>query len=158
MSADLKAHRLAVVLVHPQIAPNTGNIGRLCAATGATLHLVRPLGFVLSDRNLKRAGMDYWHELDVTIHDDLANYLAAFPDTTKWLLTSKGTRSLFDAQFSASDHLLLGSESAGLPESLTAGDPEHCIRIPQAAGQRCLNVSTAAGISLYEALRQTATS
>lgn len=154
MSVDLKSHDLGVVLVHPQIAPNTGNIGRLCAATGARLHLVRPLGFVLSDRNLKRAGMDYWHDLDVTIHDDLESYLASSAGRGLWLLSSKGGRSMWEVKYSPTDHLLLGSESAGLPGWLVEKYADRVVRIPQAAGQRCLNVSTAAGVGLYEALRQ----
>ena len=149
----LRPHGLQLALVHPQIAPNTGNIGRLCVATGTHLHLVRPLGFVLSDQKLKRSAMDYWPRLQLTVHDDLDAFIAAMKDTRLWLFTSKATRSYWDADYAANDCLVLGSESAGLPESITQRFHDQTVRIPQAEGERCLNVSTAAGIGLYEALR-----
>jgi tRNA (cytidine/uridine-2'-O-)-methyltransferase len=153
-SADLRPHRLRVALLQPEIAPNTGNIGRLCVATGTALHLVRPLGFVLSDRNLKRSGMDYWERLRVTVHDDdEAFFRAIAPDARVWLFTSKGERSLWDADFQDGDTLIFGSETKGLSEAVRARFPGRAVRIPQAAGERCLNLSTAAGIGLYEALR-----
>jgi tRNA (cytidine/uridine-2'-O-)-methyltransferase len=150
----LPAHRLSVALLQPQIAPNTGNIGRLCVATGTALHLVRPMGFVLSDKNLKRSGMDYWQRLAVTIHDDTESFAASMKNTRLWMFTSKAGRSLWDATFTDGDCLVFGSESAGIPESLRQSHAETCVRIPQIAGERCLNLSTAAGIGLYEALRQ----
>src|SRR5215207_8865585 len=115
----LPPHRLRVALMQPEIAPNTGNIGRLCVATGTELHLVRPLGFVLSDRNLKRSGMDYWERLRVTVHDDDEAFFGAIgPDARVWLFTSKAERSLWDADFQDGDTLIFGSETKGLSESV----------------------------------------
>jgi tRNA (cytidine/uridine-2'-O-)-methyltransferase len=151
---DLSPHRVSVALVHPQIAPNTGNVGRLCVATGTALHLVRPLGFVLSDRNLQRAGMDYWPRLRLTVHDDRAAFAAATAGKRQWLFTTKADRSVWDVPFADGDCLVFGSESHGLPADLLAAGPDHWVRIPQVAGERCLNLSTAVGIGLYECLRR----
>jgi len=151
---NLRSHDLELALMQPQIAPNTGNIARLCVATGTALHLVRPLGFVLSDRELKRSAMDYWPRLKLTVHDDDAAFFAAIGEARRWLLSSKGTRSIWDADFRDGDVLIFGNETHGLPEDWLAPEPEQTIRIPQAAGERCLNLSTAAGIALFEALRQ----
>jgi len=151
----LPPHRLKVVLVHPQIAPNTGNIARLCVATGTELHLVRPLGFVLTDRQLRRSAMDYWPRLKLVVHDDMDRFIEAAGDGPVWLLSSKATRSLWDAKFGEGDWLVFGNETGGLPEALLRRYPDRRLRIPQAQGERCLNLSTAAGIGLYEALRQT---
>jgi len=152
-----REHRLSVALLQPQIAPNTGNIGRLCVATGTPLHLVRPMGFVLSDQNLKRSGMDYWPRLKLTIHDDAESFLRAFESSQLWLFTSKASRSLWDVSFKDGDCLVLGSETHGLPAALIERFPMQTVRIPQAPDERCLNLSTAAGIALYEALRQLST-
>lgn len=146
------AHRLKVALFQPQIAPNTGNIGRLCVAAGAQLHIVRPMGFVLSEREIRRSGMDYWARLNLTVHDDDAAFFSSMQDTRLWMFTSKSDRSFWTADFSPGDCLVLGSETAGLsPAVLARGTP---LRIPQSEGERCLNLSTAAGIALYEAIRQ----
>jgi tRNA (cytidine/uridine-2'-O-)-methyltransferase len=152
----LTPHGMKLVLMQPQIAPNTGNIARLCVATGTQLHLVRPMGFILSDRNLKRSAMDYWPRLKLTIHDDDAAFLraSAEPPGRLWLFTSKGSRDLWDAAFAPHDWLVFGSETAGLPDALLGAHPDRCLRIPQVAGERCLNLATAAGIGLYEAIRQ----
>src|SRR5438874_5435583 len=117
---DLPPHRLKVALLQPQIAPNTGNIARLCVATGTELHLVRPLGFVLDDRNLRRSAMDYWPRLRLTVHDDLAGFLrvADAQAGRKWLFTTGADRPLWDATFGPDDWLVFGSETAGLPEGL----------------------------------------
>ena len=152
--ADLPPHRVSVALVHPQIAPNTGNVGRLCVATGTALHLVRPLGFVLSDRNLQRAGMDYWPRLDLTVHDDLDAFAAATAGVHPWLFTTRGKRSLWDCDFADGDRLVFGSESHGLPAALLDAHADRWVRIPQRPGERCLNLSTAVGVGLYECLRQ----
>ncbi len=152
--ADLPPHRLSVALVRPQIAPNTGNVGRLCVATGTALHLVRPLGFVLSDRNLQRAGMDYWPRLGLTVHDDLEAFTGATATARRWLFTTRGDRPLWDCPFADGDCLVFGSESHGLPPDLLAAHPDRWVRIPQRPGERCLNLSTAAGIGLYGALRR----
>ena len=150
----LPSHGLSIALIHPQIAPNTGNIGRLCVATGSALHLVRPLGFVLSDRNLKRSGMDYWDRLNLTVHDDVDAFLTAMTGVRLLLFTTKAHRSLWQSKFDDGDCLVFGSETHGLHSSLLARFADAQIRIPQAPDERCLNLSTAAGIGLYEALRQ----
>jgi tRNA (cytidine/uridine-2'-O-)-methyltransferase len=154
MSIILPPHSLKIVLIHPQIAPNTGNIGRLCVAAGAELHLVRPLGFVLSDRNLKRSGMDYWPRLRLTVHEDEEQLFRAIADSRTWLFTSKSARNLWQADFRPQDWLLFGSETRGLSDTLLQRFADRTLRIPQSEDERCLNLSTAVGIGLYEALRQ----
>jgi tRNA (cytidine/uridine-2'-O-)-methyltransferase len=154
MSLDLPPHRLKIALIRPQIAPNTGNIGRLCVATGTELYLVRPLGFVLSDKELKRSAMDYWPRLRPTIHEDEGALFATIGSDHTWMLSSKGTTSLFDASFADGDWLIFGNETHGLPQSMLDRDPLRTIRIPQAPHERCLNLSTAAGVALYAALRR----
>lgn len=153
-TADLPPHRLKLALIEPQIAPNTGNIARLCVATGTELHLVRPLGFVLSDKQIRRSAMDYWPRLKLTVHDDAAAFLAAVGGDPLWLVTSKSKRSVWDAPLQDGDWLILGNESSGLPPAMTARHPDRTIRIPQTPEERCLNLSTAAGIVLYEGLRR----
>jgi tRNA (cytidine/uridine-2'-O-)-methyltransferase len=152
--ATLVPHRLELVLFQPQIAPNTGNIGRLCVATGAPLHLVRPLGFALDDRNLRRSGMDYWPRLRLTVHDDSSAFFRATADRSIWFFSTKGERSLWDVAFDDGDLLAFGSETHGLDAAMLAEHPGRVVRIPQTADERCLNLSTAAGVALYEALRQ----
>ena len=152
MSLDLRPHHLKIALVRPQIAPNTGNIARLCVATGTELHLSRPLGFVLSDKELKRSAMDYWPRLKLTVHDDDAALFAMIGSDRAWLLSSKGTVSLFDTDFNDGDWLIFGNETHGLPEDWLKRNPAHAVRIPQAPGERCLNLSTAAGVVLFQAL------
>lgn len=152
----LPAHRLKLALVQPQIAPNTGNIARLCVATGTPLHLVRPLGFVLSDRQVRRSAMDYWDRLQLTVHDDEDAFRAAAEAAggRLWLFTSKATRSHWDADFRDGDWLVFGSETHGLSRAWLDRHPEQTVRIPQVPDERCLNLATAAGIGLYEALRK----
>jgi len=151
---SLSPHRLRVALLQPQIAPNTGNIARLCVATGSELHLVRPLGFILSDRNLRRSAMDYWHKLKLTIHDGTEEFFNMVGDEPFWLFSTKGETSLWNADFRNGDWLIFGSETAGISDTLLMQFPTRTIRIPQTPNERCLNLSTAAGIGLYEALRQ----
>ena len=152
---ELPRHSLKIALFQPQIAPNTGNIARLCVATGAELHLVRPLGFVLSDRNLRRSAMDYWPRLKLTVHDDAASFFTSPAGSGGlWLFTSKGKRSVWEADFADGDCLVFGNETAGLPEALIERHAERALRIPQTLGERCLNLSTAAGVGLYEAIRR----
>jgi tRNA (cytidine/uridine-2'-O-)-methyltransferase len=157
MSVILPPHRLQVALLQPEIAPNTGNIGRLCVAAGTPLHLVRPLGFVLSDRNLKRSGMDYWERLQVTIHDDDTAFFNAIADTPVWLFTSKAVQSVWETNFKDGDVLIFGSETRGISDRVRSKYPGREVRIPQVATERCLNLSTAVGIGLYEALRHVTT-
>jgi tRNA (cytidine/uridine-2'-O-)-methyltransferase len=151
---NLPSHHLKIALIRPQIAPNTGNIARLCVATGAELHLARPLGFVLSDRELRRSAMDYWPRLKLTVHDDEAALFQAIGNERFWMLSTKGAKSLFDADFHDGDWLIFGNEGHGLPDETLARDPARVIRIPQAPNERCLNLSTAAGIALYQALHR----
>ncbi len=158
MNVDLPAlppHRLRVVLLEPQIAPNTGNIARLCVASGTELHLVRPMGFVLSDRNLRRSAMDYWPRLKLTVHDDAKSFFHLVDGSRMWMFTSKAKRSLWEADFRDADWLVFGNETRGIGDEWTQRFGDCTVRIPQAGGERCLNLSTAVGIGLFEAIRQT---
>jgi tRNA (cytidine/uridine-2'-O-)-methyltransferase len=150
----LPPHRLKLALLQPQIAPNTGNIARMCVASGTELHLIRPLGFVLSDRALRRSAMDYWPRLRLTVHDDTSSLLAAVGAQRFWLLSSQAQTCIWDAEFADGDWLVLGNETAGIAPELRQRHHDRLLRIPQAPGERCLNLSTAAGIVVYEALRQ----
>ncbi|MBV8780959.1 MAG: tRNA (cytidine(34)-2'-O)-methyltransferase [Phycisphaerae bacterium] len=152
--SDLPLHNLSIVLVSPQIAPNTGNIARLCVATGTALHIVRPMGFVLTDRQLRRSAMDYWPRLKLSLHDDLAAWQASDGHSRQWLFDSSGIIDLWDAHFRDGDALVFGSETRGLSPEFIAANPNRIVRIPQTANERCLNLATSAGIALYEALRR----
>jgi tRNA (cytidine/uridine-2'-O-)-methyltransferase len=145
---------LHVVLIEPEIPPNTGNIGRLCLATGARLHLVEPLGFSLDDKALKRAGLDYWQDVDVKEWNSFAELREKAGEAARFFyLTTKCERPYWSATFHDDDYLVFGAETRGLPESLLASHPEECLTIPQ-KGARSLNLATAVGIVLYEAVRQ----
>jgi tRNA (cytidine/uridine-2'-O-)-methyltransferase len=154
---DLPPHKFELAVLQPQIAPNVGNIGRLCVATGTPLHLVRPFGFILSDPKVKRAGLDYWPRLKLTMHDDDSAFMSAMHGRRLWFFDSVGTTSLFDAPFADGDILVLGSETRGIDPSILARDPLRVVRIPQVPGERCLNLSTSAGIALYAALTKSNT-
>jgi tRNA (cytidine/uridine-2'-O-)-methyltransferase len=144
-----------IVLIEPEIPPNTGNIARLCGATGTILHLVGPLGFSLDDRYLKRAGLDYWEAIDVRRWASLEELLSSYPGARCWYTSKKAGHSYTEADFRPGDFLVFGKETTGLPDALLEADPEHAIRIPIFNDRvRSLNLSTAAGIVLYEALRQ----
>jgi tRNA (cytidine/uridine-2'-O-)-methyltransferase len=144
-----------IVLVEPEIPPNTGNIARLCGATETVLHLVGKLGFSIDDRQLKRAGLDYWKAVDVRQWPDLATLQEDFPTGRFWYTSKKADRTYLEADFAPGDFLVFGKETTGLPEGLLAQHREQCIRIPIFSPiVRSLNLSTAAGIVLYEALRQ----
>ncbi|OGU02915.1 MAG: tRNA (uridine(34)/cytosine(34)/5-carboxymethylaminomethyluridine(34)-2'-O)-methyltransferase TrmL [Geobacteraceae bacterium GWC2_55_20] len=144
-----------IVLIEPEIPPNTGNIARLCAATGAVLHLVGKLGFSIDDRYLKRAGLDYWEFVTLRQWPDLATLQASAPEGRFFYLSTKVARSYLQAGFRPGDFIVFGKETKGLPEELLAANPETAITIPMPAGAvRSLNLSTSAGIVLYEALRQ----
>lgn len=147
---------LHIVLFQPEIAPNTGNIGRMCALTRSRLHLIHPLGYVINDRNLRRAGMDYWRALDVHEHADWAAFRASAAAPKRlWLFTTKTTRGFWDVSFADEDGLVFGSESAGAPEWMHEELSETRVTIPHANPElRSLNLSTAAGVAAYEALRQ----
>jgi tRNA (cytidine/uridine-2'-O-)-methyltransferase len=147
---------LHIVLFQPEIAPNTGNVGRMCALTRSRLHLIHPLGFVINDRNLRRAGMDYWKSLDVHEHADWAAFRASpLAPLRLWLLTTKTTRSFWDVRYEDGDGLVFGNEGSGAPDWLHGELHEGRITIPHAnPALRSLNLSTAAGIACYEAVRQ----
>jgi tRNA (cytidine/uridine-2'-O-)-methyltransferase len=144
-----------VVLVEPEIPPNTGNIGRLCLATGSALHLVKPLGFSIDDRTLKRAGLDYWKEVDVQLWGSFQELQAARESTNArfFFLTTKSNRAYYDVNFQPDDFLVFGRETKGLPEPLLAQHSEELLTIPM-RGTRSLNLATAVGIVLFEAMRQ----
>ena len=143
-----------VVLVEPEIPPNTGNVGRLCLATKSTLHLVRPLGFSLDDRQLKRAGLDYWEDVDVKVWDSLPDLMQAKNVRDRcFFVTTKTKRAYWDVEFQPGDYLIFGRETKGLPETLLEANRESCITIPM-HGTRSLNLATAVAIVLFEAVRQ----
>lgn len=143
-----------VVLVEPEIPQNAGNIARTCAATGCVLHLVRPLGFEISDRYLKRAGLDYWHLVDVRVHDDLAAFLAEYPMARMHLFTTKARKTYTQADYRAGDFLVFGKETRGLEEEFLLAHAEACVRIPMREEARSLNLSNSVAIAVYEGLRQ----
>jgi len=150
--SDLSFH---IVLLEPEIPPNTGNIARLCAATGTLLHLVGKLGFSLDDKHLKRAGLDYWEAVQLQRWESLDELAAAYPQARWWYTSKKAARVYCEADFQPGDMLVFGKETLGLPEELLAAHPERTIRIPIFDERvRSLNLSTSAGIVLYEALRQ----
>lgn len=144
---------LNIVLVEPQIPENTGNIARTCAVTGARLHLVQPLGFEVTDKHLKRAGLDYWHLLDITYYDNLDDFFAKNSGPF-FYFTSKGRHRHTDVSYPDGSYLVFGREDAGLPERLLFENPDHCVRMPMRKGVRCLNLSNSVAIGVYEALRQ----
>jgi tRNA (cytidine/uridine-2'-O-)-methyltransferase len=143
-----------VVLVEPEIPPNTGNIGRLCLATGSTLHLIKPLGFSLNDRQLRRAGLDYWSEADVQVWDSLTQLQSTQVANARYFfLTTKLGRAYWDVEFRQGDFLVFGRETKGLPKDLLAKHGDECLTIPMYA-TRSLNLATAVAIVLFEAVRQ----
>lgn len=144
-----------IVLVEPEIPQNTGNIARTCAVTGAALHLVRPLGFSLDDKSLKRAGLDYWGELNVHLYDSFAEVERAYPEARFFLFSTHASRSYADVRYRDGDFLVYGKETAGLGRALLARRAEDAVRIPMRPGLRSLNLSNSVALSLYEALRQT---
>ena len=143
-----------IVLHEPEIPANTGNIGRSCVSTGAHLHLIRPLGFSLDEKYLRRAGLDYWKDLNVTVYEDYQDFLAKNPGARIWYATTKARQVYTDAVFSDGDFLMFGKESAGIPEEILVENPERCIRIPMVKDNRSLNLSNSVAVVLYEALRQ----
>ena len=143
-----------IVLVNPEIPQNTGNIARTCAATGAMLHLIRPLGFELSDKYLKRAGLDYWHMMTYEVHESWQDFLNAYPDAEMRYATTKAPLDYCQAAYGPDDFLVFGRETRGLDEDLLARHYDRCIRIPMVPDARSLNLSNSVAIVLYEALRQ----
>lgn len=143
-----------IVLVEPEIPQNTGNIARTCAATGCTLHLVKPLGFEISDKYLKRAGLDYWQYVDVKIWENIEELFAAYPEGTFYYFTTKGRHRYDEPRYKKGDFLVFGKETRGLPEELLIQHEESCVRIPMLGDLRSLNLSNSAAIAVYEGLRQ----
>lgn len=143
-----------IVLIEPEIPGNTGNIARLCAVTGIELHLVKPLGFSIDDKHLKRAGLDYWHLVKVHVHENFAEVKAMYPEHKFHYCSTKAPRAHSEAQFGRDDMLVFGKETAGIPEDILKANWEHCIRIPMIEGARSLNLSNAAAVVAYEAMRQ----
>jgi tRNA (cytidine/uridine-2'-O-)-methyltransferase len=152
---DDRRQPIHVALLEPEIPGNAGGVARLCGATGSPLHLIGRLGFSFAHPKAKRAVMDYWQEVDMRRHVAWEDFEAAAAGQRVWMLTTKAQRTIWDVEFAFGDVLLFGPESRGLPEPLLATAPERCLRIPMAKTARSLNLSTAVGISLYEALRQT---
>ncbi len=145
---------LHVVLLEPEIPANTGNIARTCAATGTRLHLIRPLGFDISEKAVRRAGLDYWPMVDLQVYDNLADFFRQNSVEQLWCLTTKAPRTYTQVRFSPDCYLLFGPETRGLPEDFLARRPETCLRLPMRAQARSLNLSNAVAITVYEALRQ----
>lgn len=145
---------LHIVLVEPEIPSNTGNIARTCAATGSVLHLIRPLGFDISDRAVKRAGLDYWHLVDVRDYENLDDFYRRNDVQEQWFLSTKAPRCYTQAQFHDGCYLFFGKETRGLPEELLAANYDRCLRIPMREQARSLNLGNSVAIVTYEALRQ----
>jgi tRNA (cytidine/uridine-2'-O-)-methyltransferase len=146
---------LHIVLVEPEIPPNTGNVARLCAATGATLHLIEPLGFELSDKTLKRAGMDYWEQVTWKTWPSLNALQTEYPQGRFFYFTTKTSRLYTSMRYETGDFLVFGRETKGLPEPLLAAHPDQCVKLPMPnPAARSLNLATAVGIALYEGIRQ----
>ena len=144
-----------IVLVHPEIPPNTGNIARLCAATGTRLHLVEPMGFKITDAKLKRAGLDYWDSIKPEVHASFEAFEETVRPTRMWFLSTSGSCSFLETRFAPGDALVFGSETRGLPDAILSAHPGQVLGIPIRTDHvRSLNLSTCAGIVLYEALRQ----
>ena len=146
--------RLNIVLHEPEIPANTGNIGRTCVATGTRLHLIEPLGFSLSEKAIKRAGMDYWKDLDVTTYLDYEEFLQKNPGAKIYYATTKGLQTYTDVKFEDDCYIMFGKESAGIPEEILVEHKEDCVRIPMVGDIRSLNLGNSVAIVLYEALRQ----
>ena len=145
---------LNIVLHEPEIPANTGNIGRTCVAAGARLHLIGPLGFSLSEKALKRAGMDYWKDLDVTVYIDYKDFLEKNPGAKIYMATTKAEKVYTDVRYDPDCYIMFGKESAGIPEEILVENRENCVRIPMMEKIRSLNLGNSAAIVLYEALRQ----
>ena len=143
-----------IILHQPEIPANTGNIGRTCVATGTSLHLIEPLGFRLGEKELKRAGMDYWDKLDVTRYINFEEFKEKHPNAKIWMATTKAKHVYTDVEFGPDDFIMFGKESAGIPEEILVDYEETCIRIPMLSEIRSLNLSNSVAIVLYEALRQ----
>ena len=143
-----------IVLYSPEIPQNTGNISRTCAVTGARLHIIKPIGFEISDRTLKRAGLDYWDKLDVTYYENYEDFLRQNKNAEMYFFTAHATHSYADVTYPDNSYLIFGRESVGLPKELINENAERCLRIPMRKTLRCLNLSNSVAIAVYEVLRQ----
>ena len=146
--------KINIVLYCPEIPQNTGNISRTCAATGAALHLIRPLGFEIDDRKLKRAGLDYWDKLDITYYENAEEFFALHGDKPLWLFSTKAPRAYTEISYPEEAWLMFGPETRGLPEELLAARADTCVRLPMRQGLRSLNLSNTVAVAVYEVLRQ----
>lgn len=146
--------KINIVLHEPEIPQNTGNIARTCAATGAALHLIRPLGFAIDDRKLKRAGLDYWHQLDITYYDELDDFYAKNPRAEVYYFSTKAKHLYTEIEYPNPVYIMFGKETKGLPEDLLHDNPDRCVRLPMRDGLRSLNLSNSVAIAVYEILRQ----
>ena len=145
---------LNIVLLEPEIPANTGNIGRTCVATGTRLHLIEPLGFKLSEKALKRAGMDYWKDLDVTTYIDYRDFLEKNPGAKIYMATTKAQKTYTEVSYEPDCYIMFGKECAGIPEEILVENEENCVRIPMIGDIRSLNLGNSVAVILYEALRQ----
>lgn len=143
-----------VVLLEPEMPANTGNIGRTCVATNTKLHLIEPLGFKLNEKMIRRAGLDYWDKLDVTVYSDFQDFLDRNPDARIYMATTKAQKAYTDVEYDPDCYLMFGKESAGIPEEILLDNQENCVRIPMWGDIRSLNLSNSVSVILYEALRQ----
>ena len=146
--------KINIVLLEPEIPQNTGNIARTCAATGASLHLIRPLGFEIDDRKLKRAGLDYWNELDITYYDGLDDFYSQHKGACIYYFSTKAPRAYTEVEYGEEVYLMFGKETRGLPEELLFQNKDRCVRIPMRDKLRSLNLSNSVAIAVYEVLRQ----
>ena len=143
-----------IVLFAPEIPQNTGAIARTCAATGSVLHLIRPLGFDISDAAVKRAGLDYWHMMHYTVYDDLKDFFARHPGISCYFASTKSEKRYCDVRYGPDDYIFFGKETKGLDENLLRAHYDRCVRIPMMPGARSLNLANSVAVVLYEALRQ----
>ena len=143
-----------IVLHEPEIPQNTGNIARTCAATGAALHIIKPMGFTIDDKKLKRAGLDYWHLLDITYYENVEDFYNRNPEAKVFYFTTKAPRKYTEANFEGKVYLMFGKESKGIPECILEKNPNTCVRIPMRPTLRSLNLSNSVAIAVYEVFRQ----
>ena len=146
--------KINIILHEPEIPQNTGNIARTCAATGASLHIIRPMGFEIDDKKLKRAGLDYWHQLDITYYDNFEDFCNRHPNVKIYYFSTKAPRSYTDVRYGEEVYLMFGKETKGLPEELLYQNPDTTVRIPMRDKLRSLNLSNSVAIAVYEVLRQ----
>jgi len=151
---ELKSPSFNIVLYQPEIPANTGNIGRLCVGSNSRLHLIKPFRFLMDDKSLKRAGLDYWHELDLVIHDSIEAILDSVPIDQLYFCTTKSNHTYLEKNYKSEEYFVFGPESRGLPESLLEKYPDRCITIPMSSKIRSINLSNSVAVILYEAIRQ----